>query len=721
MDQQTITSIFRARRLPVILQTEAAECGLACVAMVATYHGYEIDLPGLRRRFALSLAGARLSDIVNLASTLQLAGRALRLEVSELGKLKTPAILHWDFRHFVVLKRVSRKWVYVHNPALGARRYSHAEVSRHFTGVALELTPTFEFKPASERALLKIRSLWTTVSGLMRALAVAAVFTLALQAFALISPLYVQLAIDDAVAKHDTDLLTLLVLAFGALLIINTATKALRDYSLLYLGNSASYQLSLNLFRHMVRLPISFFNTRHIGDVVSRFGSLDPIRKTFTEGVLSAIADGLLALTTLALMFAYDAMLSAVVIASVLLYAILRLVSFVPLRDASQEEIVQGANQSTNLIETIRGIQSIKIFARENERQTVWSNKYARQINASARVSQLGIAFQTASALLSGLENILVIYLGAHIILSGHFTIGMLYAFISYKGQFSDRARSLVEGGIRFSMLRLYLDRVADIALAEPEFPISEMPVYREPITGALELQNCGFRYSDTTPFIFEHLSFAAAPGELIAIVGPSGCGKTTMMKVMMGLFLPQSGVVRIDGCELAAVGLQNYRAAIASVMQEDQLLSGTIAENIGFFEVSPDMARIEKCGRMAEIHDEITAMPMGYESLIGDMGTTLSGGQRQRVLIARAIYRDPKILFLDEGTAHLDSATEKKIVEMLSRLPMTKIVIAHRPLVVEKADRVFGLERGALRELTPTDLGFKGRSPGLSLASEEI
>lgn len=692
---------FGARkRLPVILQTEAAECGLACLAMIASYHGHETDLVGLRRRLNFSLKGARLTDIIQMAGKLGMSCRPIRLELDELDRLKTPALLHWELSHFVVLKKVTAKWVHIHNPALGARRYRREEVGKHFTGVAAEFSPTPGFEHRDDRQRLGLRSLWSNSIGLGRSILYGVVFTLIMQAFVLASPFYVQLAIDEAVLKQDADLLLVLAVGFGGIVLINAVARTFREYVVLHMGNMLGFQMSANLFRHLIRLPLSYFERRHIGDVVSRFSSTEPIRKAFAEGVVGGIADGLLAVTTLVAMCIYDWTLAGVVLLAVLLYAALRLALFSPLKTRSEEEIVEGAKQSSNFMETVRGIQSVKIFSREAERQSVWENKFAQHINAGIRVQKLGILFQTSNVLLSGIENVVVVYLGARLILNADFTIGMLYAFMSYKGQFSEKARALIEGGIRFYMLRLHLDRIADIALAEKEETVDTLPAYVRPLNGGLELRGCAYRYATEEPYIFENLNFSVAPGEYVALVGPSGCGKTTLLKLMIGLFNPTDGKLLIDGEPLSSFGLANYRSSASAVMQDDHLMSGSIAQNISFFDAEPDFARIEECAHLAGIHDEIIATPMRYDSLVGDMGTTLSGGQKQRVLIARALYRRPKILFLDEGTAHLDPASETRVSQMLRDLDITRIVVAHRPAMIEAADRVMHLGGGGLSAL---------------------
>ncbi len=683
---------FQHRRVGMIYQTEAAEYGLACLAMVANFYGHDLDLMSLRRRFSTSMTGMKLTEMLRHAQALELMSRSLRLEPEDLKKLSTPAILHWDMNHFVVMTRVTSRWIYINNPAIGMRRYRQSEVARHFIGIAVEFAPATTFAPQRERNRLDLTSLWSRSSGMGKALAIGAIYTLALQCLGLLSPFYAQLVIDEAIIKRDGDLLLVLAFAFSGLIIISVLASALRDYVILHIGNRLSFQMSTNLFRHLLYLPLSYFERLNLGDIISRFSSLEPIRQTMTTVIIASFADVLLVLSTLCAMLFYDLKLAAIVLASVMLYALLRLVLFIPFRRLNETELVQSARQSTIFMETIRSIQTIKIFSREAERQALWENAYARQINAGARSTVLGISFQTINALLSGLENILVVYFSALLILTDSFTIGMLSAFMAYKGQFSEKSRNLIEAGTQYYLLSLHLNRLSDIALAEPELSPRDLPVYGRTMKGKIELKGCSFRYSESDPFIFINMNLKIVTGEYVVFAGPSGCGKTSLLKVMMGLLPPVEGTILIDDMPLGQYGLANYRANVAAVMQEDHLMSGSIAQNIACFDNKMDFGWISECAKAANVHEEIMQMPMAYESLIGDMGTMLSGGQRQRLLIARALYRRPAILFLDEGTANLDLASERKISQMLQSMQITRIGVAHRPEMIKSADRVISM-----------------------------
>lgn len=681
---------------PVILQTEGAECGLACLAMVASFHGHRIDLASLRQKHAISLQGATLATLIHIATHLQLASRPVRLELDNLDKLTLPAILHWDFNHFVVLTQVRSHTVVVHDPAQGRRVLSFADVSKHFTGVALELQPTPQFVPKIERQRVTLSHLLGPRPGIMGAVLQIVLLAGVLEVFGIISPLFIQLVVDSAIVAEDRGLLTVLGVGFLLLALFQVGITAARSWAVLVLGTKLNLQLVSHLFHHMLRLPMSFFAKRHLGDIVSRFESLHTIQRTLTTSFLEAIVDGLMAITTLLMLLVYSAQLSTIVCGVAALYGLLRLALYSPLRQAQEEHIVRAARQQSNLLETVRGVQSVKLLDRQHQRQTVYQNLLVDTFNAGIRVHKLTLLFQALQGALFGVENIAVIWLGATIVLQGEFSVGMLFAFLSYKQLFTSRLRSLIDKGIEFKMLGLHLERVADIALTEPEPEDTAGLTDIATLRGDIEVRDLSFRYAEADPLVLQHVDLKIEAGESVAIVGPSGCGKTTLLKVMVGVLPPTAGEVLVGGVSLSRLGVHAYRNIIGTVMQEDHLFTGSIADNISFFTPEPDQEWIEACAQLAALHQDIMTMPMGYSTLVGDMGTVLSGGQKQRLLLARALYKRPKMLFLDEATSHLDVQREQLINDTIKQLKVTRIIIAHRPETIASADRVIVLGHGS-------------------------
>jgi len=687
-----------APRLPMLLQTEAAECGLACLAMVAAHHGLNTDLPTLRQRFQLSLKGATMVDLTRIAAQMQLNARALRAEMAHLPQLQLPCVLHWDLNHFVVLTQVGHGRAVIHDPARGVRRLPLDEVSKHFTGVVLELAPAVDFRPRTERQSISLRQLLGRVSGLKRSLLQIFALALALEGFLLLSPFFMQWVVDSVLVGADRDLLVTLGIGFGLLVFIQVATGAIRSWAVLYLSATLNLQWLSNVFAHLMRLPVRWFEKRHTGDVMSRFGAIQQIQQTLTTSFIEAVLDGLLVVLTLAMMCVYSVTLTAIALGCVGAYALLRWAFFRPLRAATEEAIVHDAKRSSHFLESLRGVQSIKLFNRQEDRQARFMNLVVDAMNANIATRKLDLLFGVLHKLVFGLERVAVIWVGALLVLDRSFSVGMLFAFFAYKEQFALRFSGLIDKAVELKMLKLQGERLADIVLTAPEAELLAPP-RRQDVSAQLELRGVGFRYSDTEPAVLNGVSLVIEPGESVAIVGPSGCGKTTLLKLMLGIHEPQVGELRVGGQPLAQLGLRSWRDMIGTVMQDDQLFAGSIIDNISFFDARPDLAWVEECAKVASVHDEIEAMPMAYNTLIGDMGTSISGGQKQRLLLARALYKRPKILFLDEATSALDVDRERLVNQAVRQLDLTRVIVAHRPETIASSSRVIVLGDGRIAQ----------------------
>ncbi|MGN6829072.1 peptidase domain-containing ABC transporter [Paucibacter sp. M5-1] len=689
----------RRSRLPLILQTEGAECALACLAMVASFHGQRCDLAELRGRFSLSLKGATMADLVRMADQLGLASRALRAEPEHLAQLQLPCILHWDFKHFVVLAEVRGDRALLHDPVAGQRWITLAELSRHFTGVVLELRPGADFAPKPAPPKIRWQQLLGRITGLKRSLAQILALALALELLVLLSPFFMQWVVDGVLVSADHDLLVTLGLGFGLLVLLQVGIGALRSWAVLQLSASLNLQWLSNVFTHLLRLPLAWFEKRHLGDILSRFGSVQQMQQTLTTHFIEALLDGLMVLITLVMMWIYSPRLALVALAAVLAYGLLRWVYFRPLRLASEEALVHEARQTSHFLESLRGAQAVKLFNAQADRSARFANLVVETMNAQLGTHRLELGMGVANKLLFGLERVIIIWLGALLVLDRQLSVGMLFAFMAYKEQFSLRISALIDKAVSLKMLGLQGERLADIVLTAPE--PSEAPALPRPVeqAAALELREVSFRYADGEPEVISGCSLRIEAGESVAIVGPSGCGKTTLLKLMLGIHAPQSGEIRLGQQALSQIGLQDWRARIGTVMQDDQLFAGSIADNISFFDPEADAAWIERCAVLACVHEDIVAMPMAYESLIGDMGSSLSGGQRQRVLLARALYKKPAFLFLDEATSALDVERERQVNASLRQLPLTRIVIAHRPETIAAAQRVITLQQGRVAQ----------------------
>lgn len=692
-------SLGLGRKVPVILQTESSECGLACLAMIAGYYGYESDLLTLRQKYPISQKGATLATLVKIANKLHLTTRPLKLEIDELNKLRLPCVLHWDLNHFVVLKNISATKITIVDPAFGEKSFTYDQASSHFTGIALELWPDSNFEEKKDKISIRILKLFGEIRGLWNSLGQILILALVLEVFSLVSPFFMQWVIDHAIVSADLNLLTTLAIGFCLLMVLSSLISLLQGWVVMHMATTLNVQWKANIFHHLVNLPTNFFQKRHLGDIISRFSSIDAIQRTLTTSFLTAILDGLMTIFTLILMFVYSAKLGWIAVITMLIYAVIRWIWYHPLRRATEDEIVHAAKQNTHFMETMRGIKTIKQFEKQDYRKATWLSLFVNQINAGLTTQKLNLMFGFINTLLFGLQNIIIVWLGATLVIEGEFTVGILMAFIAYKNQFGGRVSSLIDKYVEVKMLSLHGERLADIVLTDQDKTDSYLFVpesTKQQKTG-IDVKSLKFRYSEDESWIINGINFNILEGQSVAIVGPTGCGKTTLMNLLLGNLTPEHGEIKIGGQSIKNISSNKLRYFIAYVAQDDVLFAGSILENISFFDDDVQQNWVEQCAKMASIHDEIMAMPMGYQTLVGDMGNILSGGQKQRILLARALYREPKILFLDEATSHLDIIKEKEINDMIKSLNITRIIIAHRPETITSVDRIINLHSGRI------------------------
>ena len=685
------------RKLPLLLQNEAAECGLACLGMVSGFYGHRFDMLTLRRRFATTLKGATLEQLMDMAGRLQLASRPLRLDLHELRELRLPCVLHWNLNHFVVLQAVGRQHIVIVAPSSGRRKVPLAEVSRAFSGIALELWPLADFEEKDEARPVPLKKLVGHLQGLWPAVVKLLLLALCIEVFTLLSPLYLQWVLDQVVVSADRDLLTTLAIGFALVAILRVLTTALRGYLLMYVSSLASVQWQSNVFAHLLRLPTAYFEKRHIGDVVSRFHAVDSIQQTLSSSFFSTVLDGIMGIAVLVMMMLYSWQLSLLSFLLVFLYLLLRVLWYSPLRAATEEGIIHAAAHDSNFLETIRGIKTIKLFNSQQQRMSLWQSLLADKVNAGLRVSKLQLFYGLGSGLLSALGSILMVFLGARMILAGQFTVGALMAFMSYQGMLDSRITQLINNYFTLKMLRIQTSRLGDIVMSKAEPVVTEIvPTIRQPMR--IGVEHLRFRYSEYEPYVLDDVSFTIHAGESVAIVGASGCGKTTLLNVLLGNLAAESGEIYLDERKCSMEDMIAARNRMGIVMQDDVLFAGSISDNIAFFATPADQEKVVMSAKLAAIHDEIEAMPMGYHPLVGDMGTVFSGGQKQRILLARALYREPDVLFLDEATSHLDIARENAVNQAVRALPVTRVIIAHRMETILSTERVIVLEQGKIK-----------------------
>lgn len=688
------------RRLPIFRQSTVAECGLACVAMIAAYFGSGSDLDALRRRHGVSAKGATLDSIARLGASLGFSARAVRCDLAELQCLQMPCILHWEFNHFVVLKKATRKGLIVHDPACGQVRTSLDEAGRRFTGVALELTPSTAFQRRRPVKRLRLRDLLVIDESFTNAMSIAVVFALLSEVLLLVTPFYMQIVIDQVLGQGDAELLTTLVLGFGLLAVFQLVASLLRQLTFQFLAQTTVFSLSTRVLRHLLYLPLSWFRARNLGDIQQRLQSLAGIQSFITQSAPALFLDAVFLLFVSGLMATYEPTLFALIVCVAACYAVWRSLIFRTMLEQANRLVRADAASQTHLLESLRVAQSVKMQNGESQRTEDWQNLFARRINTQVRIGNLRIADSAVHRGLFQMLHIGIVYLLARNVLAGDMSIGSLSAFVAYTGMFTTRVAGIINRVFEFRLLQVPLDRLADIVFAENE-PYDEGQDAGQDdgvrLSGAIQAQGLCFSYSEADLPLIECCTLHMTAGEFVAIRGKSGSGKSTLLRLLAGMEVPTSGVVSFDSRPSSDWPLAVIRRHVATVFQDDALIGGSIASNIALFDRVPDMKRIRRVAQLAAVDSELESLPMGYNSIISDLGSALSTGQVQRILFARALYRQPRLLLLDEFTSGLDENTEGLVVAELLRLRATRIVVSHSTTVLRAADRVLELSRGRL------------------------
>ena len=698
-NERTWFNVSGRRRLSIVRQASAAECGLACIAMLAQYHGAGTDLTELRRRHESSLRGATLLHLARICAREGLQTRALTCNVDDLKSLPAPCIVHWGFNHFVVLQRRGRRRFTLYDPARGVVEVSRDEVERQFTGVVLEVTAVADLKASAPTPGLRVGDLVRGSTGLWRGVSMGMLLALLCEGLLLTTPLYLQAVIDGVIQSGDDHLLWSLVLAFSVLLLFQLAATVLRSLTFQHLGLVTVFDMAGRVLRRLTRLPHRYFRVREMGDIQHRFQALGQVQAFVTRGLPQLIVDTLFFVLIGALMLSYDATLTLLNVAAALLWVAWSAAIFGRRRRQQQDMAQAEAATQTHFLETLRAMPSIRSSAGETQRCEEWRSLFANSINARIRIGNLQIVDGAVRQCLFQGARLATIYGLALRGLDGSFTVGMISAFAAWLGMFSTRTAGLVKAVFAYRLLQVPLERLSDIVFSGDESDEVATDVETDRMLGRIELRDVDFSYSRHESAVIRGCNLEIAPGSFVAIAGASGCGKSTLLRLIAGVERPTAGTLHYDGASLAPASV---RRKVATLFQDDALLRGTVAENIALFDGDANLATIRRAARAAAIDDVIMRLPMGYHSRISDLGSTLSFGQQQRVLLARAFCRNAELMLLDEPTGSLDLQTEKHVVAALQRSDATRIVVSHSDRVLSAADRVLWLRDGSLVSSPP-------------------
>jgi ATP-binding cassette subfamily B protein RaxB len=690
-----MTTLFAKRGgVPMLFQAQTSECGLACLAMISSYFGKELSLGQLRERYQITNLGASIKDLMIASTRLKLGCRPLKLELGDLGKLQLPVILHWDLDHFVVLTKVSGRTFTIHDPAVGVRRYSLAELNLHFTGVALEISCLQDFTPEKSNPKLTLRHLFKPGADFFKTALQVFLLSIAIQILAIAAPLYLQLVIDQGISLQDHDLILLLAILFLIITVAKSAVSYFRGIVLLQFSSQTGFQLARNSFGHLIRLPINYFERREIGDVVSRFGSLETIKQLVTQEMITVIVDGIFSCVTLLLLFLYSPVLGGIALASISLFCLVRILALKTERILRQEALVASAKQQTGFIENVRTIVTTKLYGLETERANSWLADYTGLINSGYFLGRFQLSIGTAQSLLFGLDYIATIFLGTQLVLNQGMTIGQLMSFIFLKQNFVSSVSAMIPKLSEIQLMKLELDRLADITLHKVDVIDQAPSIVDKELAGHIKIDGLGFRYGDTSNWIIENLELTLLAGESLGIYGASGCGKTTLLKLLLGIETPSKGKVFIDDKELTKQSWGGMRGKISAVTHGETVLTGSIAYNINLGLDHFDLEKLQSVCTITGLDKLISELPMGFSTPLTEAGAVFSAGQLQRLLLARALYQQPKILVLDEALSHLGDADAIATFEKLKKLGMTLVFVSHNPKLIELTDSQLQLPR---------------------------
>jgi len=625
--------------------------------------------------------------LLDVADRIGLQGRPLKLELEDLKDLRVPAVMHWDMDHFVVLKKVTHRYVIIHDPAVGMRKYRKTETGNHFTGIAIEFSVARSFKKTNLIRVNKIGELVYLSRDFYRTAIQVFLLSLFIQLLSLTTPLYLQLVLDEGLARHDMDIVLVVALVFITICVVRAVIGYLRGLILIYFSNQLGFQMVSNVFSHLLRLPMEYFDRRDMGDIVSRFSSLDSIKQLLTQEMITLVVDGLFSIATLLLLFMYSPLLAGIALAFITVFTTVRLIAIPIERNRRQEVLVSEARQKTGFMENIRSISVTKNYGLEKQRTLHWQNSFATYVNTGYQLSHFQLITSTLQSFVFGVDHIVTIYFGSRLVFDLEMTVGQLVSFIFLKQHFSSSISAMIPKLAEIKLLRLQLERVGDITFTEAENSPEEFPLLQRQIEGQVSVTDLFYRYPGADSVVLEKVNFRLEPGKCLAITGASGSGKSTLLKLVLGLLTPDQGEVQIDGHNIHQLGAQAFKKSISVVMQNDTLLPGSLAYNISLEQLAgKDQARLQRACELANIYTDIVNLPMAFYTQVGEMGNIFSAGQIQRLLLARALYRQPKLLILDEGLCHLSEQEAVTLLQSLLLKNITLVMVTHNEKLAEMA-----------------------------------
>ncbi|MGN6105370.1 MAG: peptidase domain-containing ABC transporter [Kofleriaceae bacterium] len=685
------------RAVPFVQQLEWTDCGAASLCMVMAYHGKDVKLAEVREAMGIGRDGVSAKAILDTAERYGMQGRGIKVDVSQVALLKSGTILHWEFNHFVVFDRLVKDGVRIVDPATGPRDVRISDFGKAFTGVAIELVPTDRFtrtKPEKGRLKRYVRELMSEKGLFSRVIVVS----LALRLVALALPLMTGMIIDRVVPRADYDLLYVCLIAIGGMTAFNLISEIVRAHLLLHLRIALDTRMTLGFLDHMVSLPFSFFQRRSTGDLMMRVESNGTVREIVTSKSMSAVIDGLFVLLYAAIIFYVNPLLGLITIVMAAVEALIFVCARPTFHRLLAADLDKQAKENSYMVQMLGGMETLKCAGAERLGVEKWSNLYTDELNVKMRRARASAYVDGIRGAAAALGPMLILTIGATAVMRGEMTIGMMLAMNSLATSLFGPLSALVGSALELQLVKGHMDRIDDVLqtpLEQDRDAVQPPPRLR----GAVVVKNVSFKYGEQAPLVVQDVSLDIHPGMSVALVGPSGSGKSTLLGLLSGMHKPLTGEISYDARALHEMDLRAVRQQIGSVPQHPFIFGGTVRENVALTSPGATLDRIQSACKVAGLHEDISEMPMGYDTVISDGGGSLSGGQRQRVAIARAVIRNPSLMLLDEATSALDNATEKRVIENLERQRCTRITVAHRLSTVRNADLIVVMDKGRIVE----------------------
>lgn len=702
-------------RVAMIMQDANGECGLASLAMVARWHGHRFDLRFLRDRYPVSARGLTFGRLAEIATELGLSARALGIDdLGDLAKVRLPALLHWENNHFVILCSVRRGRYVINNPAFGIRELSLADMQRQFSGSLMEFERRDDFARIVGEKKLTLRRLLDTTQGLKTSVMQVVCISVATAAISLVLPILVQAALDDVIPRRDSELLMGLTAAFVIASLFNALGDWYRDRILLNAGSSFVAQFTRNAVGHLFRLPLRYFESRHPADITVRLDSIEHIKAVIVNAFVTALVDIIVIILATVMMFAYAPLLGTIILSTLAVVAAIRVLAFPHISKHGGAALKARSVERARLVDNLRAVIPLRMGQALGRSSSVWYAALLNCLNAEFRLGRIetNIAFLVNAIIATGVG--VTLYFGVAAVMANELTIGMLYAFFTFRSLFFERLESVVSSTIQVSMLSANMARLQDFTSEKVEDADTWRNAGGGQVAGTVHLESVDFRVGASDKPILSGIDFQfdVSARETIGIVGSSGAGKSTLLKILSGLYGPTSGTMLIEGRPLSKFGLERYRRSVGLLLGADKLFRGTILENVSGMDVAPDRKLAQSCLTIACLSDEVNALPWELDTIVSEESSLLSTGQRRRLMLARALYKRPPILLLDEIVSNLDAETASRIVDNLRAVPAAKIISSHSAAIIPGCDRYLRLEGGLLieeRDSTESEITSEG------------